>query len=164
MASAEETMSSAPRRVGLERSILLLIGGMGALLALGIAIALVAAHRPEASYPPGSPQQAVATYLRLLQDGKVDQAYAMTAFREGPNGFRVPREQFNQMFGDWSSRSHRVTLLRASTKGSSATVQVEISAFSGNLFGGSDQTSRQTFTLSRRHGAWRITGPEYLYP
>src|SRR2546430_1728697 len=128
MASAEETINTVLQRSRLDRPLLLMIGGMVALLALGIAVALIAAHRPEASYPPDSPQQAVATYLRLLQDGKVDQAYAMTAFREGPNGFRVPREQFNQMFGDWSSRSHHVTLLRASTKGSSATVQVEISA------------------------------------
>ena len=131
------------------RSLLVLLGGAGALLAAGVVVALVAVRQPETAYPAHSPQRTVATYLRLLQDGRVDTAYALV---------------FHEQFDTWSQTPHRVTLLQAGTSGPDASVTVEIAAFSAGPFGASDQTHRQTFTLVRQGGAWRITGPEYLYP
>ena len=43
MASAEETINTVLQRSRLDRPLLLMIGGMVALLALGIAVALIAA-------------------------------------------------------------------------------------------------------------------------
>ena len=139
------------------RSLLVLLGGASALLAAGVVVALVAVRQPETAYPAHSPQGTVATYLRLLQDGKVDTAYALVAMD-------MDRERFHEQFDTWSQTPHRVTLLQAGTSGSDASVTVEIAAFSAGPFGASDRTSRQTFTLVRQGGAWRITGPEYLYP
>ena len=139
------------------RSLLVLLGGAGALLAAGVVVALVAVRQPETAYPAHSPQGTVATYLRLLQDGKVDTAYALVAMD-------MDRERFHEQFDTWSQTPHRVTLLQAGTSGPDASVTVEIAAFSAGPFGASDRTSRQTFTLVRQGGAWRITGPEYLYP
>ena len=139
------------------RSLLVLLGGAAALLAAGVVVALVAVRQPETAYPAHSPQGTVATYLRLLQDGKVDVAYALVAMD-------MARQQFHQQFDTWGQTPHRVTLLQAGTSGSDASVTVEIAAFSPGAFGPSDRTSRQTFTLVRQGGAWRITGPEYLYP
>ena len=138
------------------RSLLVLLGGAAALLAAGVVVALVAVRQPETAYPAHSPQGTVATYLRLLQNGKVDTAYALVAMD-------MDRERFHEQFDTWSQTPHRVTLLQASTSGSDASVTVEIAAFSAGPFGASDRTSRQTFTLVRQGGAWRITGPEYLY-
>lgn len=139
-----------------QRSILLLVGGAIALLIAGVAVTLVVSRGPETTYPPDSPEGTVAGFLRLLEDGELDQAYALVSMQ-------TDREQFRQQFGGWTERSHRVTLVRSSTDGDSATVVVDISTFSGGAFGASDRTSRHTFTLERRNGAWRITGPEYLY-
>ena len=139
------------------RSLLVLLGGAGALLAAGVVVALVAVRQPETAYPAHSPQRTVATYLRLLQDGRVDTAYALVAMN-------MDRERFHEQFDTWSQTPHRVTLLQAGTSGPDASVTVEIAAFSAGPFGASDQTHRQTFTLVRQGGAWRITGPEYLYP
>ena len=139
------------------RSLLVLLGGAAALLAAGVVVALVAVRQPETAYPAHSPQGTVATYLRLLQDDKVDTAYALVAMD-------MDRERFHEQFATWSQTPHRVTLLQAGTSGPDASVTVEIAAFSAGPFGASDRTSRQTFTLVRQGGAWRITGPEYLYP
>lgn len=152
----------------LPRSMVALIGGIVALLLAGLTLALLTSRRPEASFPPDSPEGTVATYLRLLQDGRLDEAYALTAF-ESPGGPGYPdgpltATQFQQRFDRWSQSPHRVTLLRANTTGERASVIVEISTFSPDAFGGSDNTSQQTFTLARRDGVWRITGPPYLRP
>ena len=138
------------------RSLLVLLGGAGALLAAGVVVALVAVRQPETAYPAHSPQGTVANYLRLLQDGRVDTAYALVAMD-------VDRERFHEQFDSWGQTPHRVTLLQADTSGPEARVTVEIATFSAGPFGASDRTSRQTFTLVRQGGAWRITGPEYLY-
>jgi hypothetical protein len=139
------------------RSLLVLLGGAGALLAAGVVVALVAVGQPETAYPAHSPQGTVATYLRLLQNGKVDAAYALVSMD-------TDRSSFHQQFDTWSQTPHRVTLVQAGTSGRDASVTVDIAAFSAGAYGASDQTGRQTFTLVRRGGVWRITGPEYLYP
>ena len=138
------------------RSLLVLLGGAGALLAAGVVVALVAVRQPETAYPAHSPQGTVATYLRLLQDGKVDTAYALV-------DMDIDRERFHEQFDTWGQTPHRVTLLQADTNGPDASVTVEIATFSAGPFGASDRTSRQTFTLVRQGGAWRITGDSTAY-
>ncbi len=151
------------------RSLVILVGAVVALLLAGVAFAVVASRRPETSFPPGSPEETVATYLRLLQDGRLDEAFALTAFVEERDRHGLgTREGFVERFGHWSATPHRVTLLRSSASGDQATVTVEISAFQpggvGGPFSAPESTAQQTFTLARRDGAWRITGPTFLYP
>ncbi|GAC1520404.1 MAG: hypothetical protein NVS2B16_27460 [Chloroflexota bacterium] len=165
MSATESVTTSAaiPRRM--PRSILVLLGGISGLLLLGIVVALTIGRRSEVRYPAHSPEGTVATYLRLLQDGNLDQAYKLTHMSFDPGiGGPMSRAQFQQALGRWNERTHRVTLVRARHSGREASITVEISAFSSDVFGASDQTSRQTFTLVLLKGDWRITGPSYLYP
>lgn len=149
----------------IQRSILLLMGATGALLAVGIVVALAAARQPAARYPATSPQGTVATYLRLLQDGQVDRAYTLVSM-DAPSPMQQPMtlSLFHQQFDNWDQTARRVTLIHTDTSADTASVTVEIAAFSAGAFGASDQTGRQTFTLARLHGMWRITGPAYIYP
>ena len=143
------------------RSLAVLIGGTIALLVVGTIVAIAASRQQETTFPPDSPQGTVATYLRLLQNGQVDEAYTLTQFEGVP--YPRTREQYHQQFDHWSQTPHRVTLVRSSLTGDRASVVVEISTFSADVFGTSDRTSSQTFTLVNRAGAWRITGPSYIY-
>lgn len=154
-------------------SLVALIAGAAALIVAGVVVAVIASRQPAASYPADSPQGTVATYLRLLQDGQVDEAYAVTSFEPaqypGPYPGSYPllapmsRDQFHQAFDGWSQVPHQVVLLRSSTAADRASVTVEIASFRPDLLGG-DLRSHVTFTLVRTAGTWRITGPSYLAP
>lgn len=147
----------------LERSVVALIGGVAALLALGLVVAVFAARRPEATFPPDSPQGVVATYLRLLQDGKVDEAYDLTAF-PASDPFPMTRERFHEQLDRWSATPHRAILARTTVRGDRATVVVQISGFRPGLLGGGDSTQQVDVTLARTSAGWRVTGPPYLGP
>ena len=153
---------SRPNRP-LFRSLFMILAGAGVLLVIGVVVAVLSIRQPETAFAPGSPEGAVSTYLQLLQNGQVDQAYAMTSFEMGPPYYEsMTREQFHQQFDAWSQAPHRVTLLRSSSSGSQASVTVEISTFQPDLFASADRTFQQTFTLTQRDVAWVITGPGYL--
>jgi hypothetical protein len=144
--------------VRIPRSMMVLLVGAAGLLVAGVLVAIVSSHRPATTFPADSPEAAVASYLRLLQDGQVDEAYMMTAFTQPT----ITREDYHQRFDSWSEQPHRVTLVRSSTAGDLATVTVETSTFRPGLFGADDSTVQQTVTLVRRQGNWLITGPGYL--
>ena len=150
----------------LRRSLAILAGGLALLILIGVTVTVIASRQAEATFPADSAPGTVATYLRLLQDGQIDDAYALTAFPDSREGPRSPatREGFHQQMDRWSQQPHRVLLVRSNTNGAQATVVVEVSTFIPDVFGASDRTIQQTFTLERRAGAWRITGPVYLYP
>ncbi len=125
------------------RFILVLMGGVGALLVVGIVVTIVVAGHSETSYPPTSPQGTLASYLRLLQAGQVDRAYATVSMG-------MDLGQFHQQYDSWSQRSHRVTVVQSSTTDdSTASVTVDISTFSGGTFGASDQTGRRLRSSAR---------------
>lgn len=156
----------APRwaREMLPPSLLAIFAGVLVLLLAGVLVAVVAARQPAAAYPAGSPEATVAAYLRLLQSGQLDEAYALTDFAPGAAPFAAPmtRERFHALFDSWSQTPHQVLLLRASVIGDVASVTVEITTLHPDLFGGSEQRVQQTITLIRQDGAWRVTGPEWL--
>ena len=143
----------------MQRSILVPLIGTVVVLLVGVIVAVVTAHRPGTTFPTGSPQATVASYLRLLQDGQVDEAYALTAFDQPA----MTRERFHMAFDHWSQQPHRVTLLRSTATTDQATVTVEVSTFTSNLLGAGDHSSQQTFTLLLRQGHWLVTGPTYLF-
>jgi hypothetical protein len=142
----------------IQRSMLLLLVGAAGVLVAGVILTIVTSRQPAITFPAGSPEATVAAYLRLLQYGQVDDAYAMTAFDRPA----ITREDYHQRFDHWSEQPHQVTLLRTDTTGEEATVTVEISSFRPNLFGADDYTTQQSITLVRRQGNWLITGPDYL--
>jgi len=147
--------------VRIHRSLAVVIAGTIALLVLGLIVAVIASRQPEASFPADSPQATVAAYLRYLQSGKVDDAFALTKFdNDGPP---LTASRFHQQMDRWNQTPHRVTLLKTDVQGDRATVVVEVASFSPDAFASTDHSSRQSFTLIWRDGAWVITGPQFLY-
>lgn len=159
MDSTYGTVSAAQRPASAGRSFLLLVAGAAVLLIAGVLVAVIASRSSETVYPAGTPQHAVATYLRLLQTGNVDRAYGMTAFRSHDPS----RAEFHQIWDGWSSSSHRVVLVRMRESGGTAAVTVDATSFAADPFGSEDQTNRVTFTLVQRGRSWLITGPAYPY-
>ena len=145
-------------RISMRRSMLGATASVVILLVLVGGVTSYAARRGDTAYPAGSPEATLSAYLRLLQDGQVDRAYALVSPAMG-----VTPPDFHQQYDTWGQQSHRVTLVRSTVAGGSASVTVDITTFSAGPFGASDDTSRQTFTLAHGRGGWRVTGPVYLY-
>jgi hypothetical protein len=162
MATATNPVDDTSASVTQPRSALKWFAVLGALAAVGLTLALFALRQPAKSYPKGSPEHAVATYLDYLQQGNVDGAYDMTSFSPSAES-GDPRSNFHQQWDGWNARSHRVTVVRTSRFGRGASVTVDVEAISGGPIGASGTTNRVTFTLQREHGAWRITGPAFAY-
>lgn len=140
---------------------LAVIAGAVLLMGAGIALAAVRAHSQQAAYRPASPEGRVQRYFNLLQSGKTDQAYDMTAIADYGSGF-MTRWEFHQQFDSWSQSSHQVTLESTTVAGGHASVTVDISSFSGGPFGASAGSNRVTITLDKTQKGWIITGPPYL--
>jgi hypothetical protein len=158
------TVDTAPETTGHRagRGIGLLPIAIGALVVLGLIVAVIALRRPQATYPAGSPQRAVQRYLSLLQAGKVEAAYDMTDFALSSNG-DVTDSEFHQEWDNWGQTSHTVNLVRTVTSGDSSAVTVEGTPASTGLFAGSTSGYRVTFTLLHGRRGWLITGPAYAY-
>lgn len=162
MATATRSVDDTSAPVTQPSSALRWFAVLGALAAVGLTLAFFSLRQPATSYPKGSPEHAVATYLNYLQQGNIDRAYAMTNFSPSaaPGD---PRSNFHQQWDGWNARSHRVTVVRTSRFGNGASVTVDVEAFSGGPLGASSTTNRVTFTLQHERGVWRITGPVFAY-
>ncbi len=145
----------------MNRSLVVVVGCAVALLVAGAIVALVTARQPESTFPAGTPEAVVADYLRLLQSGDLDGAFALTSMQSGSRP--LPQESFQNQNQYWSQTPHRVTLISSKTNANQATVVVEIVTFQPDIFGTGDDSSRQTFLLARQDGEWRITSPERLF-
>ncbi len=132
-----------------------LVAVMAFLLIAAFVAATVLARTGEVTYPKNSPQSTVQRYVRLLQDGRVDEAYNLT-------DSWMERQEFHDSFDGWSNQSHTVTMAGASKHGDEAVVTVDISSFSAGPFNTSTDTNRTTFTLTRYGKVWLISGPDYL--
>jgi hypothetical protein len=134
-----------------------LIGGgvfVGALLVLSIVLALL---RSDAEFPAGSPEAAVQTYLRALQDDDFSTAHnlfsadlraecSLDDFVSGSVYYK--REIANQ----------RVVLESTTTLNESVAVTTRISRVSDSgPFGVSEYSASQVFTLRQEDGGWRFT-------
>lgn len=120
--------------------------------------------RPDLSTPSG----VVTGYIQAVQAGKADQAWALLsqdAVQSGPGrvGPLFTKDDFKQQVeGNRRPTASRVRILSASQSGDSATVHVEVTNASGDLF---SEASAQTIaiTLKREAAGWRITSNPYPY-
>ena len=143
----------------LQRSVIALLGGAVAVLLIGVVIAVAASRQPETTYAPGTPEATIANFVRLIEAGKLDEAYALTDIKG------LTRERFDEQFDPafTGDSSRRVTLVRTNVSGNNATVVVAISTFSdSDSLDVSEYTNRQTYRLKRENGRWLITGPSYF--
>jgi len=143
----------------IQRSVLGLLGVSIVLLLAGVVVAIAASRQPEKTYPPGTPEAVVADFIRLVEAGKLDEAYELMAI-PGLSRERFD-EQVDPAYRNESSR--RVTLIGSDVNGGNATVDVAISTLSyTDALDVSEYTNRQTYHLRRENGRWLITGPRYF--
>jgi serine/threonine protein kinase/DNA-binding SARP family transcriptional activator len=128
------------------------------VLLLSVAFVLVQGVTSHARFPSGSPQEAVASYFRLLQGGQVDSAFQLTASAQLPNA-ETARKRFHAVFGAWRRKARGVSVLDAQTFRNGAKVTVDVTIFDGNALGESDTTTRRTVNVVYSHGRWRIQDP-----
>lgn len=139
------------------KSVLGLIAGALAVLLVGVVVSIAASRQPESTYPPGSPEATIAEFVRLIEDGQLEEAYELTSI---PG---LTQEEFVERFSYQGDASSRVTLVRSDVDGDTATVVVDVSTFSPDgPLDSSDYTYRETYQLRREAGRWVITGPEYF--
>jgi hypothetical protein len=144
-----------------DRSSGLVLAGVGILAIVGIgATLLTRTGQPAAD--PSTPSGVVTTYVRAIQSGDADRAWALLApgagqtTPEGP-GHMFSQDSFRQQVQ--SSRqptTPRVRILSVSQSADTASVQLEVSHASGNPLTGAS-TQQVALSLTRQAGGWRIT-------
>jgi hypothetical protein len=150
----------------LDRSSLLVLAGVAILTIAGVGATLltsVSSPAADATTPLG----VVTTYVRAIQAGDADRAWALTAEGTGqpaPGGPLRPflsRDDFRaQVHSGRQPTGPRIRILSSSQSADTATVQLEVSHASGDpLTGASSQ--QLTIALTRQADGWRITSDPY---
>ena len=139
-----------------------LIGGGLFIAALAVVSVVVAIMSGETSLPADTPEGQVQRFLSSLDDGDLEMAYESLSeeIRE-----RCPVETVFGRFPGIESRlaSDRVTLEGTTTVGDTAFVDVRITRIdSGRLFGPSEFSHVQRYSLRQEGGDWRLV--EFPWP
>ena len=150
----------------IDRSFRLVVLGVGILTIAGVAATLLASvGRPSADL--STPLGVVTTYVRAIQTGDADRAWALTAETTvEPNAGELPRpflskDDFRQQVqSSRQSTTPRIRVLSSSQSGDTASVQLEVSHASGDPLTGVS-TRQITVALNRQGGSWRITSDPY---
>jgi hypothetical protein len=135
--------------------VLLLGGGVLAVIIVAVVAALVLGSGSPHDYPRESPAGALQGYLAALHSG--DEA-AMTSF--------LTRRALAQMTAGGGSlpdgsycgadQERRVRLRSATERGERATLRLEIEQFGGSLLDVSRDTYEREVELAREDGAWKL--------
>ena len=145
-----------------DRSSWLVLAGVAILTIAGIGASLLTSSSSPAS-DASTPLGVVTTYVRAIQAGDADRAWALTAVSTTPPAQNEPPRPFlskddfrAQVQSSRPSTSPRIRILSSSQGAAAATVQLEVSHASANPLTG---TSTQQFTidLTRQADGWRIT-------
>lgn len=151
----------APSSPGVRRTVILLGGVILAVVLAGMVVVL-AAGRPAATYPAGSPEAAFQGFFTAWQARDLDAAYL--SFSDRIRG-QVTPDEFRRMDADFSwarDSDRRVVLVGSVVTGDRATLDLRIDEFSsGGLLGGGGTWSwERSIPLIRENGAWHVD--EYL--
>ena len=143
-----------------------IIGGVAALALLLIVSVVVALLESEESFAADTPEGAVQSFLRSIEDEDFQAVYTLLSadLKErcsieqifGSRGF------FNERF-----RDSRITHEDTTTIDSTTVVTIRISTFRnsgpfGDPFGTSEYSYEQRYTLRQEEGQWRFV--EYPWP
>ena len=146
----------------LDRSSWLVLVSVGILSIAGVAATLLTSlSRPPADL--STPLGVVTTYVRAIQAGDGDRAWALTAQNASqPTPGEPPREILSrddfrqQVQSSRQPTGPRVRILSVSQSADTATVQLEVSRASGNPLTGVS-TQQVALPLTRQADGWRIT-------
>ena len=139
-----------------------LIGGgvfLGALLIASVIVAMLDRDEP---LPEGSPEAAVQSFLKAIEDENFEVAHSSLSdsLRED-----CPIEKFagGNIRGDSKLRDNRITLERTKTVQDTVFVTVRVTQFHGSgPFGASESSFEHRFALRQEEGRWRFT--EFPWP
>lgn len=147
---------------GIDRSSWLVLAGVGILTILGFGATLLAwSSRPTADASTAS--GVVTTYVRAIQAGDADRAWALLAPMAGQPAPVVVATQTQFRLQLRSSRqptSPGVRILSVSQSAATATVQLEVRRPSGDLLTGAS-TEQVAVSLARQADGWRITSDPF---
>ena len=139
-----------------------LVGGSVILAALLTAAIVVALLEREEPLDEGTPEAAVQSFLKAMQNDGPASAYDFFSAE-------LRRDcSIEQFFGRGASpkdllKNARITLEETATVDSATFVTVRIAQFYGNgPFGTSESSFRHRFTLRQEEGKWKFT--EYPWP
>lgn len=140
----------------------LVLAGVAILTILGFgATLLTSLSQPAAD--ASTPGGVVTTYVRAIQAGDADRAWALLAPNAGqPTPLLVAnQEQFRlQLKSSGQSTSPQVRIISVSQSADTATVQLEVSRPSGDLEK-SASTDQVAVSLTRQAEGWRITSDPF---
>jgi hypothetical protein len=154
------------RPLQIDRSSWLVLASVGILTIAGPSATLLTSASSPAP-DPSTPLGVVTSYVRAIQAGDADRAWALTAQTTlqptAGEPFRpfLSRDDFRQQVqSSRQSTSPRVRILSASQAGDMANVQLEVSHASGDPLTGVS-TQRVTISLNRQVEGWRITSDPF---
>ena len=117
-------------------------------------------RQPDLSTPDG----VVTAYIQAIQAGDADTAWNLLAperVQQPPLKTGNTKEQFqSQVQSNRRQSSSRIRISSVTTSGDTATVVVEITQTSGDLFSGA-YSHFETVTLRREGASWLITSDAY---
>lgn len=147
---------TAPEPARPSRSILLIAGIVIGIVVVAVLVVL-AASRPPATYPAGSPEATIQGFLTANDEDDVEAAYAF--FSESVRGSLTVSE-YRRLWTDFSwqrEEDRRVVLEQTDMRDTRATVHLRVDVYSGGgPFGSSRYTYERSVGLVREDDAWRI--------
>jgi hypothetical protein len=150
-----------------DRSSRLVLAAAGILTILGIGTAVLASTSSPAA-DVSTPLGVVTAYVRAIQAGDGDRAWALTALNtspppapgEPPRPFLSKDDFRQQVQYSRQTTGPRIRVLSSSQSADAASVQLEVSHASGNPLTGAD-TQQVLIDLTRQADGWRITSDPY---
>lgn len=143
-----------------------MVGGVALLILTALASLLI--NRPNPTPDLTTPSGVVSAYIQAIHAGQADKAWALLApeaVQPSPNQPRPPysKNQFEQEV-QYAHRqtSSQVRITSVTLAGETATVQVEVTNISGDLFG-TTYSSTVSVELRRQGRSWLITSEPSPY-
>ncbi len=147
------------------RLLIIFAAVIGLLAVVTLAVVLVTGNRQPQLLPAGTPEGTVQRYLLAIENGEYLTAYNYLYFQPDNkiDTFEMWRQSFNNPYS--TRPAYKATLVRSSTSGDSATVDVSIDVFRGGMgpFNNPVSSTVIQFNLQRIDGAWKITNPTYVW-
>ena len=138
------------------------LGVIAGVLVIAVAALVSALLAKEPVQDLTTPEGVVIAYIQDIQNGRPDAAWDLLApeATSGSPGGPKPlytRDDFRRfVLESPNGSSSRARIVETTTSADTATVDVEITQVSRDLFGGSS-SHRALVTLRRLEGAWKIT-------
>lgn len=139
-----------------------LIGGAAFLTILVVAAIVVALTQTEKPLTEGSPEAAVQGFLRATEAKETQIAYD---FFSNDLKSECPLEDFGgRNFGRGQIDDSRIVFDKTDVVDGTAFVTLQVTQFYGNgLFGSSESTHSEQFTLSKESGQWKLVRNPWPY-